>query len=210
MRTGHAAALVHASPDERLIVTGWLPGVLVEGSAAQRDPDTFVQAGALQARFHGQLAWVDDDWHDRFRRRVHRYLDLPHRIDPDIVEAICAEIATWPRGACTTVPTHGDWQPRSWLIDETTVRVIDFGRSDLRPPDEDFARLAGQDFDRDPTLEQAFLDGCGSDPREPERWRRSLVGLAVGTAVWAYSVGDHEFEKSGHALLQRLTATPRH
>ncbi|MGW6199374.1 phosphotransferase family protein [Kribbella sp. NPDC055110] len=29
----------------------------------------------------------------------------------------------------TLVPTHGDWQPRNWLVDNGTVRVIDFGRA---------------------------------------------------------------------------------
>lgn len=204
VRSGHAAALVHASPDLKLVVTGWLPGVLVEGSAAQGEPDTFIQAGALLARFHSQHASVDHEWHDRFRDRVQRFLDMPHRIDPDIVEALRGEVATWPGGAATVVPTHGDWQPRNWLIDNQTVRVIDFGRADLRPIDEDFVRLARQDFERDPALEVAFLEGYGGDAREPESWRRSLVGEAVGTAVWAYGVGDRDFEKFGHALLERL------
>lgn len=70
------------------------------------------------------------------------------------------------------VPTHGDWHPRNWLVDDGTVRVTD--------------------------LEVAFLDGYGRDPREPAPWRRTLVGEAVGTSVWAYGVGDHEFEAVGH------------
>lgn len=78
------------------------------------------------------------------------------------------------------------------------------GRADLRPPTEDFVRLAGQDFDRDPDLEAAFLEGYGVDPRTPEQWRRDLLGQAVGTAVWAYGVRDAAFEEHGHALLGSL------
>ena len=66
--------------------------------------------------------------------------------------------------------------------------MIDLGRADLRPPTEDFVRLAGQDFDRESELEAAFLEGYGVDPRTPEQWRRDLLGQAVGTAVWALAV----------------------
>jgi Ser/Thr protein kinase RdoA (MazF antagonist) len=104
------------------------------------------------------------------------------------------------------VPTHGDWQPRNWLVDDGTVRVIDFGRADLRPRAEDFLRLARQDFARDPRLEEAFLEAYGEDPREPEAWRRAQVAEAVATAVWAYGVGDTAFERSGHRQLEGLYA----
>jgi hypothetical protein len=115
-----------------------------------------------------------------------------------------AEVSTWPGGGSDVVPTHGDWQPRNWLIDDGVVRVIDFGRADLRPATEDFVRLARQDFARNPRLEAAFLEGYGHDPRDPAQWRRDLVGEAIGTAVWAYGVGDEKFERFGHGLLRSL------
>ncbi|WP_425572723.1 phosphotransferase family protein [Nocardioides hwasunensis] len=115
-----------------------------------------------------------------------------------------AELVTWPGGGSRVVPTHGDWQPRNWLVDDGVVRVIDLGRASMRPPTEDFVRLAGQDFARDPELETAFLDGYGPDPRTPDQWRRDRIGQAVGTAVWAHGVGDDEFEAHGHALLGGL------
>ena len=52
-----------------------------------------------------------------------------------------------------------------------------------------------------PTLEAAFLDGYGGDPREPDAWRRLRVAEAVGTAVWAYGVGDEAFEQQGHRMI---------
>lgn len=207
--SGRGPTLVHGDPSAKLVVTRFVPGRLVEGSNAQEDPDTFCQAGELLASFHGQCSRFDPDWHDRFRARVQRDLDRPHRIDPNIEHHVRAEVSTWPGGGARVVPTHGDWQPRNWLIDHGVVRVIDLGRADMRPPTEDFVRLAGQDFDRDPDLEVAFLEGYGIDPRTREQWRRDLLAQAVGTAVWAHGVGDAAFEEHGHQLLARLCRVAR-
>lgn len=203
--TGRGPTLVNGDVLAKLLVTDFVPGRLVEGTAAQHNPDVFRQAGELLAAFHKQASSFDRDWHDRFRARVLGDLDRPHRIDPEIERQLRAEVAEWPGGGSRVVPTHGDWQPRNWLVGEDgVVRVIDLGRADLRPPTEDFVRLAGQDFDRDPELEAVFLDGYGVDPRTPEQWRRDLLGQAVGTAVWAYGVRDIGFEEHGHALLRSL------
>jgi hypothetical protein len=202
--TGRAPTLLYGDASAKVLVTRYLPGRLVEGTSAQDDPDIYSQAGALMAEYHGQLSSHDAEWHHKFRARVERHLGQPHRIDPEIEGLVRAEVSTWPRGGSDVVPTHGDWQPRNWLIDDRVVRVIDFGRADLRPPTEDFVRLARQDFARSPQLETAFLDGYGRDPREPEQWRRDLLAEAVGTAVWAYGVGDEKFEHFGHRLLQTM------
>lgn len=202
--TGHAPELLYGDAEAKMLVTRYLPGRLLEETPAQDDPDAYRQAGELLAAYHGQMSAYDDEWHGRFRARVQQSLDSPHRIDPEVERSVRAEVATWPGGGSVVVPTHGDWQPRNWLIDGGVVRVIDFGRADLRPAAEDFLRLAGQDFARDPRLEAAFLDGYGADPREPEQWRRDVVGQAVTTAVWAYGVGDEEFERFGHRWLRSL------
>ncbi|MCP3422444.1 phosphotransferase family protein [Nocardioides pinisoli] len=204
--TGHAPLLLFGDQAAKMLVTHYLPGSLVEGTSAQDDAETYRQAGSLLVTFHNQLSILDEEWNDRFRARVERHLALPHRIDSNIEGRVRAEVSTWPRGGARVVPTHGDWQPRNWLIDDGVVRIIDFGRADLRPPIEDFVRLARQDFARDPKLEAAFIEGYGSDPREPGEWRRALVGEAVGTAVWAYGVGDEDFECFGHRLLTDLYA----
>lgn len=162
--TGHAPTFLYGDVAAKVVVTRFLPGQLVEGTPAQNDPDTYRQAGELLAAFHGQAFSFHPDWHDEFRARVLRDLDRPHRIDPEIERLLRAELSTWPGGGSRVVPTHGDWQPRNWLIDGGVVRVIDLGRADLRPPTEDFVRLAGQDFARDPELEAAFLAGYGADP----------------------------------------------
>lgn len=202
--TGHAPRLLYGDTSTRMLITRYLPGQLLEGTPAQDDPDTYRQAGELLNRFHAQAVSHDPEWHDRLRLRVERQLDRPHRIDAELARLIRGEVATWPGGGSDVVPTHGDWQPRNWLIDDEVVRVIDFGRADLRPRTEDFVRLARQDFARNPLLEVAFLEGYGNDPREPAQWRRDLLSEAVGTAVWAYGVGDEDFERFGHELLRSL------
>ena len=102
--------------------------------------------------------------------------------------------------------THGDWQPRNWLVHEGVVRVIDFGRADLRPAFTDFTRLAAQQFRGAPELEAAFLDGYGHDPREPGAWRRERFREAIATAVWAYQMGLTDFERQGHRMIEEALA----
>lgn len=202
--TGLAPVMVYADEASNVLITRYLPGELVQGTPAQDDPDTFRQAGSLLAIFHRQLRSYHPTWNDDLREQVKRHLAAPHRIDPSVATAVRTEISTWPTGGAEVVPTHGDWQPRNWLIDQGTVRIIDFGRADLRPADTDLARLARQDFQRNPELESAFFTGYGSDPREPEQWRRTLIAEAVGTASWAYGVNDYEFEAVGQRQLKLL------
>lgn len=205
LRTGKASRLVASDTDAGILVTSYLPGRLVEGSSAQDDPDCFRQAGKLLSDLHSQYATQDDTWGARLLARVQRFLSQDHRMARDVVQRVEAEISSWPTGGATVVPTHGDWAPRNWLVDDAgTILPIDLGRCDLRAPEEDFVRLARQDFHRDPALEVAFLDGYGQDPRDPDTWRRVNVAEAVGTAVWAHQVGDEDFEALGHAHLARL------
>jgi hypothetical protein len=87
--------------------------------------------------------------------------------------------------------------------------VIDFGRADLRPACTDLTRLAAQQFRSEPALESAFLDGYGSDPREPAAWQRARLREAVSTAIWAHQVGDEAFEQQGHRMIaEALTSSP--
>ncbi|HZX05471.1 phosphotransferase family protein, partial [Kribbella sp.] len=69
----------------------------------------------------------------RENERLLKHLSRPHRIAPEVVDRLRTTIARWPTPPAVLVPTHGDWQPRNWLIDGGTVRVIDFGRAALRP-----------------------------------------------------------------------------
>jgi len=114
---------------------------------------------------------------------------------------LTAVIERWPAAPSSIVPTHGDWQPRNWLVHHGRVSVIDFGRADLRPAHTDFGRLAVQQFRGRSDLEAAFLDGYGADPRDSGAWLRLLISDAVATAVWAHQVGDEPYEQQGHRMI---------
>jgi len=82
----------------------------------------------------------------------------------------------------------------------------DFGRFGWRPASFDLTRLAVLHWQHDPALEAAFFDGYGDDPRTPDAWRWLQLREAVGTATWAYAVGDEGFEAQGHDMLRRALA----
>jgi hypothetical protein len=203
---GRAPVLRHFDVAANVLVTSCLPGRLVLGTDHADDPETYRQAGRLLALLHGQTAVADDDYEARRNRRSLAWLGGPHRIAADVEQRLRAEIASWPTPAATLVPTHGDWQPRNWLIHEGVVSIIDFGLAAMRPASTDFARLAAQDFRRDPVLEAAFLDGYGPDPREALAWHRHRIREAIGTAAWAHQVGDEAFEDQGHRMISEALA----
>jgi hypothetical protein len=198
---GRAPFFEYGDVAARLLVTRHLPGDLVLGSEYADAPSTYQQAGELLAVFHAQTTVIDDDHERRENQKALAWLSGQHRIASATVERLRAQIAAWPTPPATLVPTHGDWQPRNWLVHDGVVSVIDFGRAAMRPALTDFARLAVQDFRRDRDLEAAFLAGYGADPREADAWQRNRVREAIGTAAWAYRVGDETFEAQGHAMI---------
>ncbi|MEG3635928.1 phosphotransferase [Micromonospora palythoicola] len=204
-----APTLLHGDADAKLLVTRHLPGRLVLGSEHAGDPRLYRQAGELLALLHAQLAVTDDDHERREKERSLAWLGRPHRIAPHTVRRLRAEIASWPTPSASLVPTHGDWQPRNWLVHDGVLGVIDFGRAALRPAYTDLGRLAAREFRGDPTLEAAFLDGYGPDPREPHAWHRNQIREAIGTAAWAYRVGDEAFEAQGHRMIAEALGDAR-
>jgi len=205
---GRAPTLEYGEAASKLLVTRYLPGDLVLGSEYAEVPSTYQQAGELLAVFHAQTTGTDDDYERRKNEKALAWLSGPHRIASDTVERLRTEIAAWPTPAATLVPTHGDWQPRNWLIHNGVVSVIDFGHAAMRPAMTDFARLAAQDFLRDGELEAAFLGGYGADPREPDAWHRNRVREAIGTAAWAHRVGNEPFEAQGHRMISDALSLP--
>jgi thiamine kinase-like enzyme len=168
--------------------------------------DTYFQAGELLREFHAQAAIEDRDYEPRMNAKSLGWLDGPHRIAPEIADELRDLVRSWQSATVTLVPTHGDWQNRNWLMDDGVLRVIDFGRAELRPAVEDFGRLAVQEFLRHPGAEEAFLAGYGKDPREPDAWLRQRVRDAIGTACWAHQVGDEGFEAQGHRMIADVLA----
>jgi 2'-5' RNA ligase len=198
---GHAPQLIRADGEAKLLLRQYVDGELVERSTFEYIPDTYYQAGCLLASLHGQLESEDREFEGRAKEKTLAWLDGPHRIAPDAVARLRAEVESWPTPPMMAVPTHGDWQPRNWLVHENVVRVIDFGRAELRPALTDFARLAAQQFRTRPDLEAAFIEGYGGDPREPGAWHRIQMREAVATAAWAYQVGSESFERQGHRMI---------
>lgn len=218
---GVAPELVFADEDAALLVTRFVPGELVLGSDVADSTEVFRQAGALLVRLHEQrgvpeqsgvhgaagirAARVqDDEYEERADATLLRKLGARHRIAGDVVATIRRHVEGWPRQPVNLVPTHGDWQPRNWLWNGEEVVPIDFGRAALRPSMTDWTRIAVQDFSRRLELEAAFIDGYGSDPREPGPWAREQLREAVATAVWAYEVGAEAFEAQGHRMIERV------
>ena len=202
--------LVAADPALRLLVTTFVPGRLVLGDRAAADPGTYRQAGALLALLHDQPGDVDPGWERAQDDRTRRWLDGEHRIAPDVVRRVRGLLDAWDAAAPTRlVPTHGDWHPRNWVVDDAgTVRAIDLGRADLRPAATDLLRMAAREFRDDPSLEAAFLDGYGADPRsaDPGAWLRMRLREGVGTAAWSFQVGDESFERHGLGMVEAALA----
>ena len=200
-RTGHAAQLLHEDRAANLLVIQYLDGSLVEGSDAEHSPETHCQAGRLARTFHHQAERPDPDWDASAVAKSLFWLDKPHRIDPQHASRLRSILTEHQPQAVVVVPTHGDWQPRNWLVDAGTIKVIDFGRFAWRPAISDFCRLAAQQWRRDPRLEDAFFAGYGGDPRIPDQWRMLAIHEAIGTAVWAHQVGAERFESQGHRMI---------
>ena len=193
--------LIHADRALRVLAVEYLPGVLVEGTPAASDPQTHRQAGRLLALLHGQASRVDDGYEQRMDERALRWLDDEHRIDAGTEARLRRVITEHERPPAVLVPTHGYWQPRNWLIDSGRVLVIDLGRADWRPALTDLLRLSFHQWHDRPDLEAAFLEGYGPDPREPGAWHRARLREAIGTACWAWQVGDEAFEQQGHRMI---------
>lgn len=203
---GCAARLRHADRGARVLVLDRLPGVLAFGTPAATDPDVHRRAGELLRRFHGQATRASEGTDAAASRRALAWLDSDHAIAPDVEQRLRAALAALPPVEAPLVPTHGDWQPRNWLVEGPAVRVIDFGRFAFRPAATDLARLAAQEWLRAPECETAFLEGYGRDPRHPSHWLLMRLREAIGTAVWAHQVGDAPFEAQGHRMIADVLA----
>ncbi|MCQ1951522.1 phosphotransferase [Arthrobacter sp. zg-Y859] len=201
-----APKLVQSDRSENILVTEYLDGSLVEGTAAEYDPETYRQAGHLLRIFHEQTARTDVDYEVRATAKELSWLEKPHRISKSHVARVRAILDGYRPKPVVLVPTHGDWQPRNWLMDGSELRVIDFGRFELRPAATDLCRLAVQQWRSRSYLEAAFFEGYGPDSRDSELWNVTLLREAVSTAAWAYQVGDHKFEAQGHRMLRDALA----
>ena len=203
---GLSSPLVAADRAAHVLVVAYQEGVLAEGSPAELDGDLHRQAGAALRALHAQARRVDEEYEPRAVARAFRWLDGAHRIEPGAEADARAILRSYRPAAIDVVPTHGDWQPRNWLVSGSQLRVIDFGRFDWRPPATDLCRLAAQQWRKAPRLEAAALEGYGFDPRDERVWKIDQLREAIATAAWAYVVGDEAFEQQGHRMLAEALA----
>lgn len=203
---GAATRVRFADRPAKLLVTDYLPGQLAYRTPAAVDPRVHRRAGELLRAFHAQESRPSAGVDAAATARAFAWLDAPHAIAPDVVQRLRGLLENWQPVEAPLAPTHGDWQPRNWLVDGDIVRVIDFGRFAFRPAATDLARLAAQEWREAPECEAAFVDGYGGDPRHPDHWRLIRLREAIGTAAWAHQVGDESFEAQGHRMIAEVLA----
>lgn len=185
----------------RLLVLDYLPGYLCDHSPAELDPAIHIQAGRVLRLLHDQGCYSDLNYEKKFVDKCLNWLSDEHRIKPNQRARATMVLREYRTQPAVLVPTHGDWQPRNWIINGAKLHVIDFGRFDFRPAASDLNRLAVQQWKAAPELESAFFEGYGEDPRDARTWPILALREAIGTAVWAYQVGDVGFEAQGHQML---------
>ncbi|TNB70129.1 aminoglycoside phosphotransferase family protein [Arthrobacter sp. BB-1] len=207
---GKASLLRYASVAAGILVTEFLPGASVEGSAAEHDPETYRQAGDLLARLH-RPAGTSSHYAKKLAHQTQLLIRSARGlVDEDTLTLAVQGLAGLRLGPVQLVTTHGDYQPRNWLHDEGQIKVIDFGRADHRPWMHDLVRLTSQQFLEQPGLEEAFYSGFGRRIQEFEAdtWQLENLNQSLGTVVWAHRIGDSAFERSGVETLERTLAGP--
>ncbi len=201
-----APRLEFADESAGILVTEYLPGELLLGTSWQSDAGAFEQAGDILVRLQvpGAVSehymasvsaqtedllgradgLVDRDSVARLRERLGRIRPLPVRLHF----------------------THGDYQPRNWLVNDGRVAVIDFGRGAQRSWVSDLVRLRSKDFHEHPELEAAFMAGMSRELDEADAELLALETLreAIGTVVWSRGIGDDDFEEHGRIMIRRF------
>lgn len=204
---GRVPTLKHASPEAGLLVTGYLPGTLVAGTSSESDPRTYREAGMLLSRMH-LPAGTSRSYAKALAARTGSLIERAHSLLPEETQRRLQEVLeSLEPGPATLVTTHGDYQPRNWLDDDGVIKVIDFGRAELRPWVHDLVRLSHQQLLAQPTLAAAFHEGLGrvvTSEEDHHLWTLENLNQSVGTVVWAHHVGDAVFERQGVEMVTRV------
>lgn len=195
--------LIAGSAEHRIVILRFQPGVLVQDTPAEGDPAVFAQAGRLLARVHRSAPAADDlhyptDRAARLNRLLPRASSL---LDPELHAETAAAVAAVSPVPEPIVRTHGDMQPRNWLMDHGTVRLIDFGRYAPRPAYTDLVRVVHRYPPGDPRT-TALLAEVGTAVDSPG-WHAENLYQALATVVWATEQGFDDFADEGRGMLRR-------
>lgn len=210
--TGDVPTLVAYDRAAGLLVKTFLPGRLVLGSPAERDPGVFRRAGTLLGRLHRGLAPVRaPHYQESMVRKTRSWLGRAEGLAPaEQLQTAGHWLEEFRPSPVDLVPTHGDYQPRNWLLrPDGRLAVIDFGGAELRPWYADFARMEHGDFAARPALQVAFMEGYGpapprdDGPAEDAGRRLDVLMQSLGTIVWSHDMGDAAFEEHGRTMLTR-------
>jgi len=207
-----APRLEAADPHLRVVITTFLPGVLLQEAYLDpaRSAQAYRQVGELLGRLHESAApAADSDVIDRLvaqtdthLERVGAELDAAQR---ERVYRAAQQLATV-AASMPAVPTHGDFWPRNLLIDPDSgqVAVIDFERAALAPAVRDLVRLETNVFTRSPTARDAFYAGYGRDlaPVETSALRAWAVLDPLSALAWALAHNDTHLLEHARSTLR--------
>ena len=203
---GRIPTMRFSSVEDGMLVADFIPGTLVQGTPAEFDAETYRQAGQLLA----VLQHPCGESSEYFPALKAKTLDILAR-SVDLLSAhdfaqLNLEIEGLRPGTVSLTFTHGDYQPRNWLLDDEHINIIDFGRADSRHWTSDLVRLHHQQFLGRPDLEAAFYAGYGRGvgAAETDIWRLENLNQAVGTVLWAHQIADADFEQQGRDMVERL------
>lgn len=207
-----APRLEAADSDLRVVVTTFLPGVLLKDIylGPTRSAQVYRQVGELLRNLHDSAAPSESSsmtdqlvaQTDTHIARAGAELDETQR---DHVHRAAQQLTTLAT-SMPAVPTHGDFWPRNLLIDPDTdrVAVIDFERAALAPAIRDFVRLETGVFERSPAAREAFYAGYGRvlEPAETSGLRAWAVLDAVSALAWALTNDDAHLLEHARKVLR--------
>lgn len=194
---GWAPKLLHADRDARILITTYIRGTLIDDGPMEGEPATLRQAGEILAVLHGLDSRVDDTIERNLMRAALRWLDKPHRIDPETAVRSRETLSSYEPRPAVVVPSHGDYSGRNWLNTANGLVVIDFGRFGHRPARQDLLRLFFRRWYDRPAERDHFFAGYGNLEVEDYTWWIDVLREAVATAGWAHRAQDHTFENLG-------------
>jgi Ser/Thr protein kinase RdoA (MazF antagonist) len=212
-----APRLVAADSELRAIIITAVPGRSLHGAvhtpAEQRR--IFRRIGELAAAIHhsaparpapaGALAALE-----KLERHLDGARDHLAPGDEDFIRATATRAGQLT--ALDLVPTHGDYQPRNLLWDESTgdLYAIDFERAEPGPGVRDLVRLSDAWAGR-PDLFEATMAGYGRPLTDAEQAHLTVHSVldAVSGIQYGAAHGDWELVERGRRTLARLRETHR-